>query len=183
MNKNKSGKIGIIITTIILICLVIFSNLDNDIVSHIINPFTKITMSVQSGITYLKNKISGNDDYFVSLDNLKKQYEELKSENERLNEENKELIMLKAENKTLKEQLKLADDYLDYQIVPGYVIQKDFSNYSKTIVINIGKKDGIETGMTVVAEKGLGRRISSYRSAQRTLELWRGKLRNHEEIL
>lgn len=152
---NKNGKIGIIITSIILIVVVILSNLDNNIWSHISNPFTKVVMSVQGGVTYLKNKITGNDEYFTSLDSLKSQYEELKNENERLKKENQELVVLQSENKTLKEQLGLAELYSDYDSVPGYVIQKDFSNYSKTIVINVGKKDGIEEGMTVVAEKGL----------------------------
>lgn len=152
---NKNGKIGIIITAIILIILVIFSNLDNSIWSHISNPLTKITMSIQSGVTYLKNKIAGDDEYFASLDSLKIQYEELKNENERLKKENQELVILQAENKTLKEQLELSETYSDYESIPGYVIQKDFSNYSKTVVINIGKNNGVEAGMTVVAEKGL----------------------------
>lgn len=51
---NKNGKIGIIVTVIVLICLVIITNLDNNILSKIVNPFTKITMSAQSGVAYLK---------------------------------------------------------------------------------------------------------------------------------
>ena len=39
--------------------------------------------------------------------------------------------------------------------LPGYVINKDISNYSKTIIINIGKKDGVEENMTVIADEGL----------------------------
>ena len=153
--ENKNGKFGIIITAIILIILVIFSNLDNNIWSNISNPFTKITMSIQGGFTYLKNKISGNDEYFKSLDSLKVQYDELKNENEKLVKENQKLIILQAENKTLKEQLGLSEIYSDYESISGYVIQRDFSNYSKTVVINIGKNDGVEPGMTVVAEQGL----------------------------
>lgn len=152
---NKNEKLGIIITIIILIVVVIFSNLDNNIWSHISNPFTKVVMSVQGGVTYVKNKITGNDEYFISLDSLKKEYEDLKNENDKLKNENQQLVVLQAENKTLKEQLNLTELYSDYECIPGYVIQQDFSNYSKTMVINIGKKDGIEEGMTVVAEKGL----------------------------
>lgn len=152
---NKNGKIGIIITIIVLIILVIFSNLDKGIISKIVDPFTKLTMSVQGGIVNLKNKINGNDEYFKSLDSIKSQYNDLKYENERLEQENKELIALQAENKTLKEQLKLANNYPDFDVIPGYVIQRDFSNYSKTIVINLGRNNGIEEGMTVLADKGL----------------------------
>ena len=63
--------------------------------------------------------------------------------------------VVKAENETLKKYVKLTDKYPDNNTIPGYVIQKDFSNYSKTIVINLGKNDGVETGMTVVADGGL----------------------------
>ncbi|MBP3502432.1 MAG: rod shape-determining protein MreC [Clostridia bacterium] len=154
-SDNKNSKLGIVITIVILVFLVIITNLDNNIWSRIASPFTKITMSVQSGITYLKNKISKNDDYFATVDDLKSKNEELKKENEELKQKKQELEILKAENKTLKEHVKLVDKYSDYDCIPGYVIQRDFSNYSKTIVINIGRKDGIEIGMTVVADGGL----------------------------
>lgn len=152
---NKNSKLGIVITIVVLIFLVIITNLDNKIWLCIANPFTKITMSVQSGITYVKNKISKNDDYFASVDDLKKKNEELKEENEDLKQKNQELEMLRAENKTLKEHADLVNKYSDYACIPGYVIQRDFSNYSKIVVINIGKADGVDEGMTVVADGGL----------------------------
>ena len=153
--ENKNGKIGIVITIILLILLVTITNLNDDFWCHIVNPFTKITMSVQSGITYLKNKIAKNDDYFLSIEELKAQNEELIFENEKLKEQNQKIEVIKSENETLKKYVNLSNKYSEYNTVSGYVIQKDFSNYSKTIVINLGKKDGIENGMTVVADGGL----------------------------
>lgn len=38
---------------------------------------------------------------------------------------------------------------------PGYIINKDVSNYNNVFVINVGKNDGIENNMTVISEKGL----------------------------
>ncbi|MBR2744702.1 MAG: rod shape-determining protein MreC [Clostridia bacterium] len=152
---NKGGKLGIIITAIILIVLVICTNLNRNIIDIIVNPFTKITMSIQGGFAYLGNKIKGNDEYFTSLDSMKKQYDDLKKENERLVSENQKLVALQAENKTLKEQIGISEKYPEWEVVPAYVIQKDFSNYSKIIVINVGKKDGVENDMTVVTDSGL----------------------------
>lgn len=152
---GKNGKIGFIVTSLILIFLVIFTNLDQNIIGKLTSPFVKISRSVQNGFTNFSNKLKGNDEYFSSLDSVKKQYEDLKEENERLVSENQKLVALEAENKTLKEQLKLADNYKEYDVIPGYVIQKDFSNYSKVLVINLGSEDGVKVGMTVVAEKGL----------------------------
>ncbi len=153
--NNKNSKTGIIVTIILLLLLVVFSNIKNDVWSRIVSPITKITMSVQGGFASIKNKVSKNDSYFVSLDNLKKENEKLKEENESLKQKNMELESVKAENKTLKEQERLLNQYSEYNSVPGYIIQRNFSNYSKTVTINLGKKQGIEPNMAVVAEKGL----------------------------
>ncbi|MBQ3409486.1 MAG: rod shape-determining protein MreC [Clostridia bacterium] len=152
---DKNGKIGFFITILILIFLVIFTNLDQNILGKLSSPFVKISRSAQNGFTNLSNKMKGNEEYFSSLESVKKQYEDLKREYERLESENQKLVVLEAENKTLKEQLNLAENYKEYETIPGYVIQKDFSNYSKVLVINLGSEDGIQTGMTVVAERGL----------------------------
>lgn len=152
---NKSGKIGIIITIVILIFLVIFSNLNNNIWTHITNPLTKITMTVQSGVIYLKNKISKNDAYFIQINDVQKENNNLKNENNELKQQLQELEIVKAENKTFKSYLELSDKYKEYKTIPGYIIQTDISNYSKNITINLGKNDGIENGMTVIADGGL----------------------------
>lgn len=152
---GKNGKLGFLVTVVILIFLVICTNLDQNILGRISDPFVRVAMLVQDGFTNLKNKISGNDEYFLALDSVKQQYEALKKENEKLRSENQKLVALEAENKTLKEQQGLVENYNNFDIIPGYVIQKDFSNYSKIIVINLGSSDGIQEGMTVVAEKGL----------------------------
>ena len=111
--KGKNSKVGIIITIILLVLLVIFTNVKNDVWGHITSPFTQIARSVQGGFYYLKNKITKNDDYFLSVDELKKENEELKKENEELRANNMELASVKAENKTLKEYNNLVDKYED----------------------------------------------------------------------
>ena len=55
----------------------------------------------------------------------------------------------------LKQQLNLAEKYGEYTTVPGTIISRDISNYSKTIVINIGSNNGIKEKMTVIADEGL----------------------------
>lgn len=93
------------------------------------------------GYTYLKNKIAGNTNFFINMDNLKAENENLKEENSRLAQELRELEIIKAENDTMKEYLKLTEKYANYQTIPAYIISKDMSNYSNTFVINVGRKD------------------------------------------
>ncbi len=152
--SKKAGMIGVIITIIILIFIVIFSNGDsnNTFFENIAN---NLVMPIQNGLTYLKNQLSGNDTFFTDINNLKEENKELKQKNSELEQSLRELENIKTENETLKEYLNLTQKYGEYKTIPGYVINKDISNYSKTIVINIGKKDGVEEQMTVIGDKGL----------------------------
>ncbi len=154
LKKNKVGILGIIITIIILILIVIFSNGENN-TSFFENVANKLVMPIQNGLTYLKNQINGNDSFFTNIQNLKEENENLKAKNSELEQSLRELENIKTENETLKEYLSLNQKYGEYKTIPAYVINKDISNYSKTIVINVGTKDGIKEKMTVIADKGL----------------------------
>ena len=152
--NKKSGIIGIVITVIILILIVIFSNGDNNS-SFFENAATNLVMPIQNGLTYLKNKIGGNSTFFTDINNLKEENEELSQRNSELEQSLRELENIRSENETLKEYLGLTEKYGEYSTVPAYIINKDISNYSKTIVINVGTDDGIKENMTVIADQGL----------------------------
>lgn len=155
MYKNKkAGILGIIITIIILILIVIFSNGENN-ASFLENGASNLIMPIQNGLTYLKNKISGNSTFFTDINNLNEENKKLKERNNELEQSLRELENIKTQNETLKEYLNLTKKYGEYKTIPGYVINKDISNYSKTIIINIGKKDGVEENMTVIGNEGL----------------------------
>ena len=155
MYKNKkSGIIGIVITVIILILIVIFSNGDQNS-NFLQNAANNLIMPIQNGLTFIKNKLSGNNAFFSDLDYLKDENKKLKEKNSELEQSLRELENIKTENQTLKEYMNLAEKYKEYKTIPGYVINKDISNYSKTMVINLGKKDGVELNMTVIGNEGL----------------------------
>lgn len=155
MYKNKKAEIaGIIITIIILIFIVILSNIDSG-TSFLENAVSKLVMPIQNGLTYIKNGISGNSTFFTDINNLEQENEELRQENSELEQSLRELESIRSENETLKEYLDLTEKYAEYSTVPAYIINKDISNYSKTIVINVGSDDGIEENMTVIADQGL----------------------------
>lgn len=155
MYNKKKGILGIVITGILLILLVLISNISIGKLSYIENWFSTLVMPIQNGITFFKNKIIGNNQFFEDINNLQAENEELKQRNSQLEQELRELEILKSENTTLKEYVNLTDKYSDYSTKPAYIINKDISNYSQVIVINVGRADGIETNMTVIADKGL----------------------------
>lgn len=156
MNKGKKNSIvGIIITIAILIFLVAVSNIKIDHISKIGSPFTTFANNIQNGLVYLKNRISGNEQFFINVDEMKAENEKLKKENSELQQTLREFEIVKAENSTLREYVNLTDKYSEYTTYPAYVVQSDISNYSKTIIINAGKKDGIDVNMPVISDKGL----------------------------
>lgn len=156
MYKNrKVSIIGIIITVIVLIVLVILTNIDGKKFSKIENVFSKIVMPIQNGLTHLKNKIANNHAFFEDINNLKQENENLKQENLKMQDKLKELELIKTENATLRQYANMTEKYTEYTTVPAYIINKDISNLSSTMVINAGKNSGIEVNMPVITEEGL----------------------------
>lgn len=153
--NKKTGVIGMAITIIILILTVILSNIDVQKMSYLENALNAFVMPIQNGLTYLKNKMEGNDSFFTDISKLQEENEELKRKNSELEQSLREFEIVKAENETLKEYVNLKDKYQDYQTIPAYIINKDITNYNQMIVINVGEKDGIKANMTVIADQGL----------------------------
>ena len=153
--NNKGGIIGIVITVIILIILVVFSNTNSEKFSIVENFANAIVMPIENGLTYLKNKINNNNSFFENIDKLKSENESLKQKNSELEQQMREFEIMKNENEQLKQELNLAEKYGEYTTVPGMIISRDISNYSKTLVINIGSDNGIKEKMTVIADEGL----------------------------
>lgn len=156
MHRSKTnGRVGIFITIIVLIFLIVLTNFDASTFSKGENIFNKIVMPIQNGLVYLKNKIAGNTSFFDSVEELQAENESLQAENKKLEEQLRELEIIKAENITLREYVNMADKYSDYTTVPGYIIDKDISNLSETLVINVGTKDGVTANMPVISSEGL----------------------------
>ena len=156
MYKNKkAGIIGIIITAVILIILVLLTSVNINNFSGAENIIGKLVMPIQNGLTYLKNKISGNNTFFEDINNLKEENGKLIAENNELQEQLRELEIIKAENATLREYNNMSEKYSEYTTVPAYIINKDVSNLSNTMVINVGSNDGVSENMPVITTEGL----------------------------
>ena len=153
--NNTTGILGVVITVVLLIILVIFSNINLEKLSSVESAINKIFVPIQNAFVMLKNKMSGEDAFLTNVANLQKENEDLKAKISELEQAQRELEIIKAENSTLKEYMNLTEKYSDYSTVPAYIIGKDISNFSSTMIINAGKKDGLEVNMTVIADAGL----------------------------
>ena len=156
MNRNKQTEIlGGVFTVIVLILLIFLSNVEVNKLSYIESAVSSIINPVQRVFVDFRNKIQGNSAYFSNMETIMQENEELKKKNSELETVLRELEMIKAENTTLQEYMSLTEKYSSYQTIPAYVINKDVSNYSSTLVLNVGTNDGIKENMTVIADKGL----------------------------
>lgn len=156
MGKNKQSNIlGEVITIIILILLLFLSNVQTDKLGFIHSAVNTVVTPVQRVFFDIKNKIQGNFEYFADIDTLQEENRELKIKNSELETQLRELESIKADNAILQEYMNLTQKYADYTTIPAYVINRDVSNYSSDIVINVGTNDGVNVGMTVIADKGL----------------------------
>ena len=156
MNRSKkTSRIGIAITIIVLIIIVIVSNIKIEDMSNVENGLGILVMPIQNGLTYLKNWVSGNDSFFTNVGQLEEENRSLKEKNSELEKNLRELEVIKSENEVLKEYVNLKDKYSNYQTMPGYVINRDISNFSSVVIINLGTKDGVRVNMPVIAEEGL----------------------------
>lgn len=153
--NNKTSIIGIVITIIVLIILVLLTNINTNKLSGAEDFFSKLVMPIQNGLTHLKNKIAKNDSFFENIDKLDEENKKLKEENSELQKKLQELEIIKTENTTLRQYVNMAEKYSEYKTVPAYIINKDVSNLSETMVINAGKSSGIDVDMPVIAEQGL----------------------------
>ena len=156
MNRNKQTEIlGGIITAVILILLIFLSNVEVDKLSYIESVASSVINPIQRVFVDFRNKIQGNSAYFSNLEIIMQENEDLKNKNSELETELRELEIIKAENTKLQEYMNLTQKYSSYNTIPAYVINRDVSNYSSTLILNVGEKDGIKENMTVIADKGL----------------------------
>ena len=79
MNRNRQTEIlGGIFTVIILVLLIFLSNVETEKTSFFESAVSSVINPVQKVFVDLKNKIQGNSDYFVTIDEVKAENEELK---------------------------------------------------------------------------------------------------------
>lgn len=154
--KNSFLKRFLISISIIIVFLCIgLTNGKNRNVSAVEGFLSGIITIPQNGFKYLENWFSGNEIFFSDIELLKNENSELKKENETLKNKMIDYEILASENKTLKEQARIRESYLDYDVVIADVISDSASNWDEVYVINKGSNDGIKPNMTVITTDGL----------------------------
>lgn len=171
MKKRKQSQIiGTILSIIILLLIIFFTNLDLSKYSYIEALNAKVTLPFKKIQMFFMKQKKENIQYY-DLIALQEENNNLKEENKALNETQRGYEVLLEENKILNEKLNLKQRYSTFESVPASIIAKENSNYSNHSIINVGSDDGIKEGMAVVTENGLYGKILSVTKGTSKVEL------------
>lgn len=115
--------------------------------------YTVIPM--QKGINYVGMWVSDLTDNFKTLEELKKENEELQARIDKLTIDNTRLRQEQYELERLQEMFKLDQNYADYEKIGAHVIANNGTNWFNSFTIDKGSNDGIRKDMNVLAGSGL----------------------------
>ena len=146
-----------IVLVIVLFTCIAMTNQKPRNATWVESAFHGIVLFPQKVFHFAKAYVTGNDSFFIDVEQVKKENEKLKDQIAELEEKIINYEELVAENDNLKAYVNLADRYPDYELVLADIISDSATNWEATYIINRGSKDGIEKGMAVIAENGLVR--------------------------
>lgn len=151
-HTNRYWLIGLSVACVLLMILSAFSDKVNGPFKILAN-VTVIPM--QQGINHVGGWMGDMNDNFKTLKEVQSENKKLKKQVNELITENNNLQEDKYELERLQELYKLDQNYAEYEKVGAHVVGKDSGNWFSTFTIDKGSKDGLEKDMNVIAGTGL----------------------------
>lgn len=145
-----------ILMILIIICLLLLGIerfTDGGGPLRVVANYTVIPM--QKGIGYVGRYLSDLSDNFQTLEDMKKENEELQSRVDELTIDNTRLRQEQYELERLRELFKLDENYSDYEKIGAHVIANNGTNWFNDFLIDKGTNDGVKVDCNVLAGSGL----------------------------
>lgn len=117
------------------------------------------------------NAAKNGVDNIVNLTNTYEENTKLKAQLSKLQQTETTNQTLKAENKQLKQQLKLDNTLTDYDYVNAAIMLRSPDNWQNMVIINHGSDEGIQKNMSVMAGSGLIGRVVEVNQNNAKVEL------------
>ncbi|MBO0476531.1 rod shape-determining protein MreC [Vagococcus sp. DIV0080] len=160
---NSSRNIIIALTIIILVVLLIsFTAMQRDNKKESLPGQSQVNGVVATIDNIVKAPFRGIENMVKSVNNLFNTYsenDELKKKIDHNASLQAEVEVLKSENEKLKKQLDLNETLINYDVVNASVVNRSPDSWQDVLIINKGKKDGIDVNMAVMGDKGLIGRV------------------------
>ncbi|CDD66789.1 cell shape-determining protein MreC [Firmicutes bacterium CAG:882] len=150
-----SQKFMLTVLTVLCIVLIGVSFFTDKLTAPVQNALSYIITPLQKGINGMGLWLTDRADYFATIDELRQENEQLKTELDEVKEKNLVLIQDQIELNNLRELYALDNKIPGYEKVAARVIGKSSGNWFSTFTIDKGSKDGILVDMNVICGNGL----------------------------
>jgi len=147
-------QFNIILVIVILLGAVVLSTMGSGTVRDLKSGFLSLVSPFLKTGDAVGRQIGSVGEDLKTLDRLEEENRTLTLENRQLKTTNQLLRDLEAENQKLRQAL----DYRErsvFQLLPARIIARDSSTWWKSVKINRGFEDGVESDMPVLTESGL----------------------------
>ena len=118
-----------------------------------------LTGPVQAAVGYPVRVVGEVLQNIQSIGELRRENERLRAEVDSLRRETVLLPDLQRENQLLRDQLDLRRTQPSFQLTSARIIGHDPNPLVKALIVNVGTRDGVADGMTVITSQGLVGRI------------------------
>jgi len=158
MNKNDSGfkpRHILIVLAFVCVLLIILSTISGSVNNTARSGLNTIFVPMQSGLNAVGSAISNSSEEIARLKEIEAEYNTLKEELDGLRMQNTQYQLQLEELAQYRELLAMKEEYPEYETIGAHVIGENSTNWNKTVLIDRGSNDGIETDMNVIAQGGL----------------------------
>lgn len=149
---TKKVKIVLIVALLLAAGLAVVSDLLGTTVGDLV--VQAVLTPLRSGASALTEQAENIYDYIFKYEQLAAENATLREELSQIQEDNRDAASIKRENDRLRELLELTKENPDYELVDGYIISWDSTDWAYSFTVNRGTGAGIETGMCAITESG-----------------------------
>ena len=149
---TKKVKIVLIVAVLLTGALAVASNLLGTTIGDLV--VQSVLTPLRAGASALTEQAENIYDYIFKYEQLAAENASLRQELSQIQEENRDAASIKRENDRLRELLQLTKENPDYELVDGYIISWDSTDWSYSFTVNKGSRSGIEVGMCAITESG-----------------------------
>lgn len=149
---TKKVKIVLIVAVLLTGGLAVASNLLGTTIGDLV--VQSVLAPLRAGASALTQQAENIYDYIFKYEQLAAENATLRQELSQIQEDNRDAASIKRENDRLRELLQLTKENPDYELVDGYIISWDSTDWSYSFTVNRGSRAGIEVGMCAITESG-----------------------------
>lgn len=109
---------------------------------------------LRAGANALTNQAEQMYNYMFRYEALQAENEALRAQIAQMEEDNRQADSIQRENDRLRELLELKQNNPDYELVDGYIIARNSTDWTSAFTVDCGSSQGIAVGMVAITANG-----------------------------